>query len=141
MRNTTKFDMLRYKHILSIYCARNQLNPFRPNFPFGSTWKHQITKDFQMFSRESKRNIGKKRIKHTWHWRWKHTCLKKIKYMYMASSFWFVLVHWKSNILLIYLFSFISSSLWCVASHQYQKVFHSLPEVCHFLSGDMEGGG
>ena len=38
------------------------LNPFLPNVPFWSPWKHQKTKGFLMFSGGSKGNIGKKRV-------------------------------------------------------------------------------
>ena len=39
------------------------LNPFLPNVPFWSPWKHQKTFGFLMFSGGSKGNIGKKRVK------------------------------------------------------------------------------
>ena len=39
------------------------INPFLPNVPFWSPWKHQKTKGFLMFSGGSKGNIGKKRVK------------------------------------------------------------------------------
>ena len=39
-------------------------NPFLPNVPFWSPWKHQKTFGFRMFSGGSKGNIGKKRVKY-----------------------------------------------------------------------------
>ena len=65
------FVRLNSKHlnISLVYRDRIILNPFLPNVPFRSSWKHQITKGFLMFSRKgflmfsrgSNGNIRKKR--------------------------------------------------------------------------------
>ena len=46
-----------------ILCSEYSINPFLPNIPFLSLWKHQKTKGFLMFSGGTKGNIGKKRVK------------------------------------------------------------------------------
>ena len=49
------------RKILTWLC-KQCFNPFLPNVPFWSPWKHQKTFGFLMFSGGSKGNIGKKRV-------------------------------------------------------------------------------
>ena len=52
-----------YHSLIYSWQIYKNINPFLPNVPFWYPWKHQKTFGFLMFSRWSKRNIEKKRVK------------------------------------------------------------------------------
>ena len=71
--------------IIKLHVMNNIFNPFLPDVPFWSPWKHQKTFDFLMFSGGSKEDIGKKRVNKTLLWKILKYLLKLclIKYKHM----------------------------------------------------------
>ena len=58
------FYQNKFHNVLQLIFSNHKvtINPFLPNIPFWSCWKHQKTKGFLMFSGWSKGNIEKKRV-------------------------------------------------------------------------------